>query len=96
LSRVRQAMGVLLTELVNGLFNEIKTLIKHGVEAGKSLIEEIRDRLLKVIQSVAKKIPDAAAQLFHGGVSGFMSNLLTFVLNSFLSTGKRLPSSKKG
>lgn len=86
---LRQSMGVLLTELVNGLFNEIKTLIKHGVEAGKSLLEEIRDRLLKVIQLVAKKIPDAAAQLFHGGVSGFMSNLLTFVLNSFLSTAKR-------
>jgi hypothetical protein len=86
---LRQAVGVLLTELVNGLFNEIKSLIKHGIEAGKSLLEEIRDRLFKVIQSVAKKIPDAAAQLFHGGVSGFMSNLLTFVLNSFLSTGKR-------
>jgi hypothetical protein len=86
---LRQAMGVLLTELVNGLFNEIKTLIKHGIEAGKSLLEEIRERLFKVIQSVAKKIPDAAAQLFHGGISGFMSNLLTFVLNSFLSTGKR-------
>lgn len=85
----RQAMGVLLTELVNGLFNEIKTLIKHGVEKGKSLLEEIRERLFKVIQSVAKKIPDAAAQLFHGGVSGFMSNLLTFLLNSFLSTAKR-------
>lgn len=86
---LRQSMGVLLTELVNGLFNEIKILIKHGVEAGKSLLEEIRDRLLRVIQLVAKKIPDAAAQLFHGGVSGFMSNLLTFVLNSFLSTAKR-------
>jgi hypothetical protein len=86
---LRQSMGVLLTELVNGLFNEIKTLIKHGVEAGKSLLEEIRDRLFKVIQLVAKKIPDAAAQLFQGGISGFMSNLLTFVLNSFLSTSKR-------
>ena len=86
---LRQAMGLLLTELVNGLFNEIKTVIKHGVEAGKSLLEEIRGRLFKVIQAVIKKIPDAAAQLFHGGISGFMSNLMTFVLNSFLSTAKR-------
>jgi hypothetical protein len=86
---LRQAMGVLLTELVNGLFNEIKTVIKHGIEIGKSLLDEIRDRLFKVIKSVAKKVPDAAAQLFHGGISGFMSNLLTFLLNSFVSTGKR-------
>lgn len=86
---LRQALGVLLTELVNGLFNEIKVLIKHGVEQGKTLFEEIRQRLARVIERVVKKIPDATAQLFEGGVSGFMSNLLTFMINGFLSTAKR-------
>jgi len=86
---LRQSLGLLLTELVNGLFNEFKVLIKHGVEAGKSLFEEIRVRLERVIGNVVKKIPDAASQLFEGGVSGFMSNLLTFLLNNFLSTAKR-------
>jgi len=86
---LRQALGVLLTELVNGLFNEFKVLIRHGVEAGKSLFEEIRSRLERVIANVVKKIPDAVSQLFQGGVSGFMSNLLTFLLNNFLSTAKR-------
>ena len=86
---LRQALGVLLTELVNALFNELKALIQHGVEIGKTLFEEIRERLGRIIESVAKKIPDAASQLFEGGVSGFMSNLLTFILNSFLSTAKR-------
>lgn len=86
---VRQALGLLLTELVNGLFNEFKVLIQQGVEAGKTLFEEIRQRLARVIQSVAKKIPDAVGQMFQGGVSGFMSNLLTFLINNFLSTAKR-------
>lgn len=86
---LRQALGVLLTELVNGLFNEFKVLIRHGVELGKTLMEEIRQRLARVIAAVARKIPDAAAQAFQGGVSGFMSNLLTFLLNNFLSTAKR-------
>lgn len=86
---MRQALGLLLTELVNGLFNEFKVLIKQGVEAGKTLFEEIRQRLARVIASVAKKIPDAVGQLFQGGVSGFMSNLLTFLINNFLSTAKR-------
>ncbi len=88
----RQALGLLLTELVNGLFNEFKVLIQHGVEAGKTLFEEIRQRLMRVIASVAKKIPDAVGQFFQGGVSGFMSNLLTFLLNNFLSTAKRFVS----
>lgn len=86
---VRQALGLLLTELVNGLFNEFKVLIKQGVEAGKTLFEEIRQRLARVIESVVKKIPDAVGQMFQGGVSGFMSNLLTFLINNFLSTAKR-------
>jgi len=86
---LRQSLGLLLTELVNGLFNEFKVLIQHGVEAGKSLFEDIRGRLERVIGQVVKKIPDAVSQLFEGGVSGFMSNLLTFLLNNFLSTAKR-------
>ncbi|MDC6668792.1 hypothetical protein OEZ84_29080, partial [Leclercia adecarboxylata] len=42
---LRQSLGLLLTELVNGLFNEFKVLIKAGVEAGKTLFEEIKERL---------------------------------------------------
>lgn len=86
---LRQALGMLLTELVNGLFTEFNLLIKHGVEQGGTLFDEIRARLAKVIAAVVKKVPDALGQLFQGGVSGFMSNLLTFVLNSFFSTAKR-------
>lgn len=86
---IRQALGLLLTELVNGLFNEFKVLIKQGVQAGKNLFEEISQRLARVIERVVQKIPDAIGQLFQGGVSGFMSNLLTFLINNFLSTAKR-------
>jgi hypothetical protein len=86
---IRQSLGLLLTELVNGLFNEFKVLIKQGVEAGKTLFEEIRQRLARVIESVAKKIPEAVGQMVQGGISGFMSNLLTFLINNFLSTAKR-------
>lgn len=85
---MRQAVGLLLTELVNGLFNEFKVLIKHGVQMGKTLLDEIRDRFMRVAETVVKKIPDAISQMIEGGASGFMSNLLTFVLNNFLSTAK--------
>jgi ribosomal protein L17 len=86
---MRQALGLLLTELVNGLFNEFKVLIQQGVEAGKTLFEAIRQRLARVIESVVKKIPDVVGQMFQGSISGFMSNLLTFLINNFLSTAKR-------
>lgn len=86
---VRQALGLLLTELVNGLFNEFKLLISEGVRDGNTLFGEIRQRLTRVIESVANKIPDAIGQTFQGGISGFMSNLLTFLINNFVSTAKR-------
>jgi ribosomal protein L17 len=86
---VREALGLLLTELVNTLFNECKELFKHGIETGKALFDEIRQRLERVIESVVKKIPDAVGKMFQGGISGFMSNLLTFLINNFLSTAKR-------
>lgn len=87
---LRQAFGVLLTELVNGLFNEFKALVAAGVEAGKTLFEEITARLARIAESVAKKIPDALSQALEGGISGFISNLLTFLINNFVSTAKRV------
>lgn len=88
----RQALGMLLTELVNALFNEVKALIRHGVELGESLLKKIGQRLMHVAEQVARKVPAALSQMIQGGVSGFVSNLLTFLLNNFLSTAKRFVS----
>lgn len=86
---LRQALGLLLTELVNELFNELKTLLIQGIEAARTLLEDLRRRLWRVIKAVAGKIPDAVTQLLQGGVSGFLSNLITFLLNNLVSTAKR-------
>lgn len=86
---LKQALGILLTELVNGIFNEVRTLLKSGVELGKTLFDEITERLARIGIAVAKKLPDALAQGLQGGVSGFMSNLTTFLINNFVSTAKR-------
>lgn len=86
----RQAWGVILVELVNGLYNEVKSLIKAGAQTAKALFQDISRRLQKVASSVIKKIPDAFSQFFQGGISGFISNLLTFLINQFVSTAKRL------
>lgn len=89
---IRQSMGVLLTELVQSLFTEVKELIAKGVAFGKELLKEIGDRLLRIAENVARKLPEAGMALFEGGISGFVSNLLTFILNNFLSTAKRFVS----
>ncbi|OHV97736.1 hypothetical protein AKG95_11340 [Janthinobacterium lividum] len=87
---LRQSLGILLTELVNGLFNEFKIMIKEGFALAENMLADIGERLGRVARSVTKKLPDAFSALFEGGASGFMSNLLTFVINSFVSTGEKL------
>jgi hypothetical protein len=86
---LRQSMGVLLTELVQSLFTEAKDLIARGVEFGAEFLKEIGARLLRVAENVIRKLPAAGAALIEGGVSGFVSNLITFLLNNFVSTAKR-------
>lgn len=87
---LRQSMGLLLTELVNGLFNEIKHLIINGIEAGKTLIEDVIARFKRVMQNVASRFKDAMQAFLEGGISGFMSNLLTFLINNLVSTSKKV------
>ncbi len=87
---IRQSLGVLLVELVNSLFNEFKELLKNGIAIGKNLYEEISERLKKIIKTVVEKVPAALSQFLEGGISGFMSNLVTFLLNTFITTAKKI------
>lgn len=85
----KEGLGLLLVELVNGLFNEFIILFKQGMNAGESLFKEIGKRLKKILKSVIQKIPNALEASVQGSVSGLLSNLVTFLINNFLSTAKR-------
>ncbi len=87
---VRQALGMLLTELVNQLFNEIKDLYRQGVASGKTLLQELKQRSERIIDALLEKLPNALNQIFEGGLSGFASNLITFFINTFITTAKNL------
>lgn len=86
---IKQALGVLLVELVNGLFNDLRELIRSGVGLGAELLKDIGRRLKKLAVSLARKLPSALWQGLQGGMSGLVSNLVTFLLNNFVSTAKR-------
>ncbi len=86
---LKEGLGILLVELINGLFNEFVILFKQGVNAGESLFKEMGRRLKKILKSVIQKIPNALESSFQGSISGLLSNLVTFIINNFLSTAKR-------
>jgi hypothetical protein len=86
---VRQAFGVVLHEYVNGSFQEIKVLFqdKHNE---RSLIDRLIESNHLVMQRVISKLKTALEALVEGGIQGFVSNLLTFLINNLITTSKKI------
>lgn len=86
---VRQAMGVVLYEFVNGSFVEIKYLVKDHSDEG-NLIDRLVESLKRVMNRVVNKLQAALEAAVHGGVQGFISNLLTFLINNLITTSRKI------
>ena len=86
---MRQALGVLLHEFVNGSFVEIKTLLKER-SSEENLIDRLVASLKRVMNRVIKKLKAALDSVIQGGVQGFISNLLTFLINNLITTSKKI------
>jgi|APMI01.1.fsa_nt_gi uncharacterized membrane protein len=85
---LRQALGVLLYEFINGSFVEIKRIVR---ERGQdNLIDRIVESLKRVMQRVVSKLKAVMDAAISGGIQGFISNLLTFLINNFISTAKKV------
>lgn len=87
---VKQALGILLTKVVNIVFREVKFYTREGVEFTSQTLSDIKTRLLSEMKGLLKEIPEILSSALKGGISGFVSNLLTFLLNSVFSTVKKL------
>lgn len=85
---LRQALGLLLYEFVNGSFVELKQLMSKSNE--ESLIERLIAALKRVAERVISKLKDALQSALQGGVQGFISNLLTFIINSVITTSAKV------
>ncbi len=86
---MRQALGILLYEFVNGCFVEIKILLKERSNE-ENLIDRLVVSLKSVMNRVIKKLKAALDAAIQGGVQGFVSNLLTFLINNLITTSKKI------
>jgi hypothetical protein len=84
-----RAMGVLMYEFVNGSYLEICLLVKEP-ESGTSLVDRTVDALQRVAQRLKSKLASAFDALVTGGAQGFLSNLLTFIINSVITTSAKV------
>lgn len=85
----QQAFGLLLTELFTNSFIEIRAAFNHRLE-GEALLEDIGVRLKRIGNNTLAKWKDFFEVGVAGLISGFISNIITVLINVFATTSKRL------
>jgi hypothetical protein len=87
---VRQVIGVFLTEAISAIFDEIKDACRKIKSTTKSWYESLKERIERIIKRLIAKWKDALQAGFTGVISGFFSNILTVIINIFVTTAKNI------
>lgn len=86
---LKKVMGILIARLASITMTELKFLLKNKANFSMELIGQLKDRMFLHLKELCKDIPDILFAGVQGGISGFVSNLITFLINNFLSTAKK-------
>jgi len=90
---VQQAIGLVMSEFFAALFDEILDIYKNGFSDGfedDRFFSVLKERLKTIAERLKAKWKDVAIAFKDGFISGFISNLVTTVINMFVTTGKKL------
>ncbi|GFO61040.1 hypothetical protein GMST_33650 [Geomonas silvestris] len=87
---LQQAMGVFLLELARAMWSETRDALANGIatDASQSTAGALAQRLRRVGERVLSKWKEVAVAFKDGAISGFLSNLVTTLVNMFLKTAK--------
>ncbi|MCF8568344.1 hypothetical protein LLE49_26850 [Alicyclobacillus tolerans] len=89
---LRQSFGVLLREFATAVFDEAIDIFNQGFKNGRvdvSFFSVLRERMQRVAARVMSRWKDVVAAFRDGAISGFFSNLVTFLINSLTTTTAR-------
>jgi len=89
-SALRQALGIALHTLVNHTFIELKRLFNDPDKS--NLIDRLTAALKRVVNQVLSKLRAMWDAAVNGLLQGFISNLLTFLINNFITTAAKVVS----
>ncbi len=90
---LQQALGNLLAELISATFAEVKDVLANGFKSGKyniAWIEALKIRMNNVKKKLLAKWKDVVIAFTSGALSGFISAIITALLNMFIRTGKNV------
>lgn len=88
----QQAIGVLMEEFVVAVFAEVKDIWQNGFKGSVDdrFLTILKERLMRVAMRVQSRWRDSASAGLSGAISGFMSNIVTVMINIFTTTAKRV------
>ena len=90
---LQQAIGLVLCEFFRATFDELHDIYANGFSAGfedSRFFAVLKERLFRVGTRVAARWKEACVAFRDGFISGFLSNLVTVIINMFVRTGKRI------
>ena len=87
---IRQVIGIILKELATGLIDDVKQIVRDGFQSIEHLARLLRARLLALADRIKAKWTEYLAEGVTAGLAGLMSSLVTLLINSFLTTAKRV------
>jgi hypothetical protein len=89
---VQQAIGVLMEEFVRAAFFEVKDAWQNGFKGSidDSFLDALKGRFMRVAERIQNKWKDAACAFRDGFISGFLSNIITVIINTFATMSARV------
>ena len=90
---IQQAMGLVIVEFFTALFDEVLDIYHEGYKNGfdnDGFFTILKKRLARIAKRLTNKWKDVAIAFKDGAISGFISSLVTTVINVFVTTAKRV------
>lgn len=89
---MQQMLGAILYDFVDAAFNEIKDFLQNDVKDIKSgeLINQLKTRLGRIANKIINKWQYYLHVFKEGFLSGLLSNIVTFIINTFITTAKNI------
>ncbi|MBS9783261.1 MAG: hypothetical protein KGV46_01760 [Pasteurella sp.] len=89
---LQQALGLVITEFFTATFDEIIDIYKNGfyTEFNGKFFSVLKKRIKRIGARISAKWKDVIIAAKDGFISGFISNLVTVVINAFVTTGTRI------
>lgn len=88
---LKSALAIVIARLVKELFAELRHIFKHfGDESFSEIFARLKERLSKVISEIKQDFKGIFEGSIEQSIGAFLSNIVLFIINIFVSTAKRV------